>query len=514
MRVYLLLFLLAICLAAEQKASVVRQNGRYVVVPGHFPDRAVAWATYDDKIQTTGWGMFNVETSTSSQFSDHDQMFAIGMLEGFLTNRNIWDFKVNMWAKTFPKGVPEVVTNFLRSQDSWIREMMAVGAAHEPFWYQVSLSLRQLEGMTEGYNQASDFTLTYMDLLLITAEAELIELLPALNVTSIPATLDEILESQECSAILRLSPDKSQMYLAHNTWTRYSGMIRIYKSFSLNLRNHTASNKFSYPSRPGYLFSKDDSYLSETLWVTETTISIHDESLYRRVADYRGVPTWIRAMVALRFAKYGEQWTDMFKKWNSGTYCNQWVVVDRTRWRSGYGLIGYGMMLLEQIPGFTYTEDISGIFNRLGYFPMYNIPFNNMVYQYAGYPQMKEKFGDQFDYAKCPRAQIFKREAPSVDSFEKMKTLMRLNEYKTDPLSQGNPKDAIAARYDLHPTNPRPYGAVDAKVTMVGADGKVFTDIISGPTTQGHAPFEWAKTKFDDVRQGVPEKFDFDWIRV
>ena len=45
-----------------------------------------------------------------------------------------------------------------------------------------------------------------------------------------------------------------------------------------------------------------------------------------------------------------------------------------------------------------------------------------------------------------PRARIFSREQHGIRSLPDMQRVLRLNHYKQDPLSGGNPANAIAAR--------------------------------------------------------------------
>ena len=40
------------------------------------------------------------------------------------------------------------------------------------------------------------------------------------------------------------------------------------------------------------------------------------------------VPYWVRAIVANQMASTAPEWHDIFYKFNSGTYNNQWMVVD------------------------------------------------------------------------------------------------------------------------------------------------------------------------------------------
>ena len=58
----------------------------------------------------------------------------------------------------------------------------------------------------------------------------------------------------------------------------------------------------------------------------------------------------MRSLVANRLAKNGKEWSDIFSRFNSGTYNNQWMVVDYNQFKPGAEL-GTGVLYVaEQIP--------------------------------------------------------------------------------------------------------------------------------------------------------------------
>ena len=62
-----------------------------------------------------------------------------------------------------------------------------------------------------------------------------------------------------------------------------------------------------------------------------------------------------------------------------------------------------------------------------GYFPSYNVPFFEIIYNMSGYPQMVKQFGSANEYQLAPRAKIFRRDAGAVNDLESMKAIMRYN---------------------------------------------------------------------------------------
>ena len=73
----------------------------------------------------------------------------------------------------------------------------------------------------------------------------------------------------------------------------------------------------------------DDFYLTSAgLATTETTLFVYNKELYRNLSSDFAVYEPIRVMVANRLAQFASQWGKMFEKYNSGTYNNQWMIVD------------------------------------------------------------------------------------------------------------------------------------------------------------------------------------------
>jgi len=152
-----------------------------------------------------------------------------------------------------------------------------------------------------------------------------------------------------------------------------------------------------------------------------------------------------------------------------------------------------------------------------GYWGSYNIPYFKEVYDVLGTQSMFEKFGDLYSYEKCPRSQIFSRDAPNVKTIDDAKHIILYNDYLHDPLQLGDPALAIASRYDLRNKkttgkDPKPFGGIDGKITtlkMMKAGANTWAH--SGPTSQGLPPFSWKE--FPDVpHYGQMETYDFDWI--
>ena len=62
-----------------------------------------------------------------------------------------------------------------------------------------------------------------------------------------------------------------------------------------------------------------------------------------------------------------------------------------------------------------------------GYWPSYNVPFYEEVYNRSGYPDIVKARGTDFSYQLAPRAKIFRRDQNDVQDMASMKDIMRYN---------------------------------------------------------------------------------------
>lgn len=62
-----------------------------------------------------------------------------------------------------------------------------------------------------------------------------------------------------------------------------------------------------------------------------------------------------------------------------------------------------------------------------GYWPSYNVPYFEKVYNLSGYPDFVKKHGLDFSYQLAPRAKIFRRDEGKVVDMDSMKKIMRYN---------------------------------------------------------------------------------------
>ncbi|KAL4710855.1 hypothetical protein ACJJTC_012947 [Scirpophaga incertulas] len=437
-----------------------------------IPDVYVAKATYNNDINNTGWAYLELHTSEDS--NDEQQAYAAGYLEGFLTRDLIWMHWNNV-LKGFCFNKTDVcgmIEEFVDKNEEYLSTMIEKHP-QDPYWYQIKLYYIQLEGLTFGYNEATKDPfeiLTIRDIIWINMLGDLDDLVMAL--TKARASVDQMLFGEHCSGLVKLLPDLSDLYTSQVTWNSYQSMLRFQKMYMLKYKMFPGSNqtipghKMSLSSYPAFIQSTDDFYITSAgLVVAETTIGNSNRTLFENVHPVGQVMVYARAMVATRLARSGHEWVEIFRKHNSGTYNNQWYVVDykkfKPRTAKSAGQVKPGLLwVIEQLPGYTEAADLTSELQRTSYFPSYNIPYFPRVFNLSGGNVRVATFGDWFGYTTNPRAHIFKQKQAGIYNLRDMYDTMRYNDYKHDPLSrceQCNPPysacNAISARNDLNPAN-------------------------------------------------------------
>ncbi|KAM9194305.1 putative phospholipase B-like 2 isoform 3-T3 [Dugong dugon] len=478
---------------ASRSRSVLLDTatGQLRLVDGRHPD-AVAWANLTNAIRETGWAF--LELGTSACYNDSLQAYAAGIVEAAVSEELIYMHWMNTVVNycgpfKYEAGYCEKLKSFLEANLEWMQEEMDLNR-DSAYWHQVRLTLLQLKGLEDSYGgrmtfPTGKFIIKPLGFLLLQLSGDLEDLEPALNKTKTKRALG----SGSCSALIKLLPGQRDLLVAHNTWNSYQHMLRIVKKYSFHFHEGPQENSMLAPgnnlvfsSYPGTIFSCDDFYvLSSGLVTLETTIGNNNPALWKYVQPEGSVLEWVRNIVANRLALDGATWANLFKKFNSGTYNNQWMIVDYKAFVPSKPSPGSKVLtILEQIPGMVVVADKTSELYRNTYWASYNLPYNDFLH---------------------------------------------------DPLSlcsactpQPNAENAISARSDLNPANgsypfqalhQRSHGGIDVKVTSSAMAKALRLLAVSGPTWDQLPPFQWSTSPFHSLlHMGQPDLWKFLPVEV
>merc|ERR1719331_2013801 len=158
---------------------------------------------------------------------------------------------------------------------------------------------------------------------------------------------------------------------------------------------------------------------------------------------------WQRVRSANAIAKTGKDWLEAFRTDASGTYVNQYMVVDFKLFKPATALKDGTLWVIEEIPGLVVGADQTETLRR-GYWPSYNVPYYPEIYRRSGYKD--DRLGPDGQYELAPRAQIFRRDQGTVTDIASLKRIMRYANY-SDPVAMEDGKvnieGTICMRGDL-----------------------------------------------------------------
>lgn len=518
----LLLLLVRTCLAEVHYATVYwKPEDNEVLVKDILDKKGDAYGYYNDSVLTTGWGVLEIRAGYSSQnLSNNIIMFLAGFLEGYLTAPHMHDHFTNLYPQLIKEAsIVNKVQDFLERQDKWTRSNIKE-YKDDAYWRHTGYIMSQFDGMYKGAKKRTEIEgtepLTVFQIQFLNSVGDLLDLIPSLSPTknSSLKLFSKRWDMGHCSALIKVLPGYENIYFAHSSWYTYAAMLRIYKHWDFKITDEeTSSSRLSFSSYPGFLESLDDFYiLSNGLILLQTTNSVYNKTLLKYVVP-ESLLAWQRVRVANMMANGGREWAQIFSKYNSGTYNNQYMVLDLKKVKLKRSLGEGTLYVVEQIPTYVEFSEQTNVL-RKGYWPSYNIPFHEKIYNWSGYPLLVKKLGLQYSYDLSPRAKIFRRDQGDVTNMESMKHIMRYNNYKKEPYSKGDPCNTICCREDLNSFNPSPGGCYDTKVADFYLASKYTAYAVSGPTVEdGLPPFHWDRFN-KTLHKGMPEVYNFDFVTM
>lgn len=528
---------------------------------------ALAWGTFTEGMTTIGW--HRLEVASNASYSDEQQVYAAGFLEGALTWAHVWDAAQNLGANA---TLSPALTAFLAANAAFVASSSATNGT-EPFWHHVALVYTQLRGLAAGYASVAPAgrALSFDALHALNLGCDFEDLADAVHAQEArrggaagggfalpghPAAAASparrlprrVLPGGEidgdaghCSALVRLTPGNGDLIAGQTTWAGFENMLRVYKQYDFPLSTDGSAGAPVVPGRraafasfPGALFSGDDWYtLSSGLVAMETTIGNSNATLYDLYVRPTTVLEWVRNVVANRLAVDGPSWVETFSRLQSGSYNNEWIVVDYNRFTPGAPPRAHAVTVADQIPGFVVSWDATPQLVAAGYVASYNLPASAFVYNVSGVEAARERYGDWYSHDRTARAQIFARDAPRVSDEASFRALLRYNDYTRDPVAtqgcSGTPpysaENAIAARDDLNDPagvypipalGARDHVATDAKYTTAAmmAGGALASVVQAGPTYDTQPAFTFSTSRWASVpHAGMPDgPWRFPWV--
>ncbi|KAM9965295.1 hypothetical protein ACTFIW_005107 [Dictyostelium discoideum] len=549
--IFVLLFVFntnAIKLSEDEKYSIEEKpewysiDSNFAVSPGKISD-ALGWGYYKNEILKDGWGKLYVEMNKFMTPENSSIYYeATGYLEGYLTWSTTWNYSQayfqNYMNGTNESDIPTPLVEFLKINYDWMTSTFS-NRDESVYDTQVSNVIYQFEGFARGYQQAadSDKQLTTLQLLLLQYAGDLedvagyLEFEMAQNKTEYTNRVKSLKEIEtlfavkgRCSGLVRITPDYGELFISHTTWGSYfTAGYRIFKRIIIPDPT-VPGTEILFASYAGVLTSDDDFFMipSTEMVIIETTNDILNTSLYQYVTP-NSLLYFVRSIIANRLSNTAQEWTNNFIQYNSGTYSNQWMIVDYKLFTPYQPLQPNTFWIIEQLPGGFMSADMTDVL-ALGNWPSFNRPFFPEIYDAMGYSYYEKLYGDIISYDLNPRSKMFRRDVPSVMSLDGMQQIMTQNNYKSDPFSGGFPGNAIAARYDLGSGPAEPlswsfiglHGAIDSKITSYSLLQQNQAIAINGMTvTPDCPPFTWnSNWSTVSAHYGSPETFDFDWISI
>ena len=500
-------------------------SNKYTVKYEPINKDSLAYANYTLSYEKEGWDHLSLSSSDQpdSVYSDYTKHYGMGYLEGYITYKRLYDHYRNNNNYKFYKNngvMPDYIEKFFIANIEFMRKMGAEYGDFDPYFHEIYNYYNQMIGILDGYNTrvkeekakniSIDLETITLPHFMVTISVGDIDELQYLNKSNRPnyknMTTEQIkqyvTERMHCSSLIKVAPDFSDVWFGHSTWSGYNRLLKTFKEYRYypGGKFPVKANTIMVSGYVGAINSNDDFYItSANLYVAETTNNVFNTSLFDNLTP-ESFTCWIRTMVALRLADNGKDWCDIFQRLSSGTYNNQFMILDLKLIDTSSKEISDGALyIIEQLPGFFAVENVTN-YLRKGYWPSYNVPFIMEIRELSGVLDIVKEnpeLYDSYDYDGCARANIFRRDQNNVTDIDSYRKLLRYNDFQNDPLSKKDPGNVIAYRGDLDTSNSC-FGATDLKFTSINdikTEGVKKVYLISGPTYDQQEVFDWNTTE-------------------
>jgi hypothetical protein len=354
--------------------------------------------------------------------------FCAGFVEGVLIQPRLIQY-VSLW-KDLQYGTRDTsgepgLLNLYNAHPQWLNE--SISAFQDVLdWRRITVIYQLFLGLLYGYNSVASvreaFAIDeFFAFVALGDSAELKGLVLELRT----ARIDRL---SHCTALIVLSHE--DIFFSHGTWADYRDLHSVILHYNLPCTEFPAP-RVSLTTQLGLVSSVDDFFInSNGLMIFETTVTLQNRSLSDNVRPAT-VMNWMGTILAAFVAENVSGWADAFLAHNSGTYNNEYFVVDSKLLRGGARVPANLVRSVLQLPGpWRFEEDLTDELYREGFIASFNVPKNQ-----AGARMMEwDRAGGAAgcSYYECPRYLISKRESPRLSDWETFKRFMRCAGYKRD----------------------------------------------------------------------------------
>ena len=476
------------------------------------------WAISSDNLTDLG----NIHFSVHGREGETKQkmMYCAGYLEGKMLQERIYQAYINNIYVTYGSEVQEMkfeknIEDFYENNYKLVKEMIEANPDVE-YWTNVDAILRISDGMFDGYSQTApaDEIINHSDFYIHNFLPDIFDIKTAIGTLS---PTDPI--RGKCTGGIRLLPDYSDIFVMHNAWSDYRNAFGLTLDYDFPVPGF-AARRVSITILLGMVSSLDDFYLADSgLIVFETSLMSQDTKM---LSDYinshkKSLFCGMRSLLAMFTAHNGTEWAEIFLKYNSGTYNNDYFVTDVNKFKRKSKPTKDLVTLIEQLPSETpYVFDVTKNLTDDGFIASFNVPFTEEVYHICQYDKVENTSEYYHPYKLHPRYLISARELPTVSTFDEMKSFARFNNFKRDPYSEGNPMNTIASREDLKGFIPS--GAFNQKAVKASLGSTIMEyEFCGAPTNESEdtPTFVWSKGPFANLpRVGLPDVLNFTWLTI
>ncbi|CAL4098399.1 unnamed protein product, partial [Meganyctiphanes norvegica] len=377
----------------------------------------VAKANFTDNTNNDGWSYLEVETNPN--YPDTIQSYAAGFVEGASSSEIIYLSYRNTaegFCKWKGKEFCDRLNDFLLKNNNWMKSMLAIKNRTCPVWHNVELILNQLQGVNDGYNATGKETMEEGAVLLMNLMGDIEDLSSVLEPKQHKSNIEDwnkgrVTGDGHCSALIKVLRGNTDLYVSHVTWNTTPNNLKItsmYLLTTIDTNFHGPKYRIAFSvalhsSHLGFIslnFNLKNSVPGFLKLVFEVPTR-HFMLFWHIVKGTQKLLEWMRVIVANRISTSGKMWTDFFSMHNSGTYNNQWMVVDYKQFRPFHHI-----KALEQ---FFVKSDKHNIIAHLLFWQSWNAILYVYVFHLSGIRNIIEK-SNVWHGAHCCPNRLLRRE--------------------------------------------------------------------------------------------------------